>query len=96
MNKNGKKKPNQQKGYDAPQNNPAPDGTQSLTMNNTESMEARKSVDNEKNSEKSKGDVKRLHVTIVGDSLLNGIDEKSLSRHHIVKLKITQELTLRT
>ena len=83
MNKKGKKKPNQQKGSDAPQKNQAPDGTQSLTMNNTESMEARKSVDNEKNSEKNKGGVKRLHVTIVGDSLLNGIDEKELSRHHI-------------
>ena len=55
MNKKGKKKPNQQKGYDAPQKNQAPDGTQSLTMNNTESMEARKSVDNEKNSEKTRG-----------------------------------------
>ena len=87
MNKKGKKKPNRQKGYDAPQKNQAPVGTQSLTMNNKESMEARKTVNNEKNSGKNKGDVKRLHVTIVGDSLLNGIDEKGLSRHHVVEVK---------
>ena len=62
MNKKGNKKPNQQKGYDAPQKNQAPDGTQSLTMNDKESMEARKTVNNEKNSEISKGDIKRLHV----------------------------------
>ena len=56
-------------------------------MNNKESMETRKTVNNENNSEENKGDVKRLHVTIVGDSLLNGIDENGLSRHHVVKVK---------
>ena len=86
-NKKGKKKPNQQKDHDAPQKNQTPDETQSSTVNNKESKEAGKNVNKIKNNENDKGNNKRLYVTIVGDSLLNGIDEKGLSRHHIIKVK---------
>ena len=70
-----KRKPNQQKDHDAPQKI-KPQIKQSPSMNNKEKKEAWRNVNNGKNIENDKEDIKRLQVTIVGTSLLNGIDGK--------------------
>ncbi len=77
--KKGKKKKNEHKEHSTPQINQVPEEPQPALGNENEN--------NNKSSEHNEGKNKRLHVTIVGDSLLNGIDEKGLSRHHIVKVK---------
>ena len=85
--KKGKKKQNEHKEHSTPQINQVPVEPQPAAGNENENKAANESENKNKSSENNEGKNKRLHVTIVGDSLLNGIDEKGLSRHHIVKVK---------